>query len=44
MRKPDVTLAAAPTAERRDRASRQVVCLALVLALTALLCRIATFW
>jgi hypothetical protein len=46
MRKPDVlpAQAAARIAEKRDRASRELVCLALMLALAALLWRILSIW
>jgi hypothetical protein len=46
MRKPDAAFAAAatPARERRYRASRELVCLALILALGALLFRIASIW
>jgi hypothetical protein len=38
----DTGVAHVPT--NRDRASRALVCLALMLALTTLLCRIASVW
>ena len=46
MRKSDAALPtrAAPASHKQDRASRELVCLALVLALAALLCRIASIW
>jgi hypothetical protein len=46
MRKTDATFArsATPTSESRDRASREVVCLALILAAALLLLRIASIW
>jgi len=46
MRKPDAafTRSAMPARQTRERASREVVCLALILALVALLCRIASIW
>jgi len=46
MRKPDAALArsATPAAETRERASRELVCLALIVALAALLWRIAIIW
>lgn len=44
MRKPDAALtrSAAPVPDSRDRASREVVCLALILAIAVLLLRIAS--
>ena len=50
MRKPDAVLARtlannnAPTADMRERASRELVCLALILAVGVLLWRIASMW
>jgi hypothetical protein len=46
MRKPNAALDRSVThvLTNRDRASRALVCLALVLALTALLSRIASVW
>jgi len=45
MRKVDAAFArSAAPAETRHRAGREVVCLALILALAALLCRIASIW
>jgi len=46
MRKPDAafTRSAPPAPQSRDRASRELVCLALALALAALLWRIASIW
>jgi hypothetical protein len=46
MRKPDAALhgRVPPVSGNRDRASRALVCLALVVALTALLFRIASMW
>jgi hypothetical protein len=46
MRKPDAAFAtdATSTPQRRDRASRELVCLALILALGTLLWRIASVW
>ena len=46
MRKPDAAFArsATPTEASRDRASRELVCLALIVALATLLVRIACVW
>jgi hypothetical protein len=46
MRKPDAAFArsATPTEVSRNRASRELVCLALILALATLLVRIACVW
>jgi hypothetical protein len=46
MRKPDAALATNTTPDRvrRDRASRELVCLALILAIGAMLLRVATMW
>jgi hypothetical protein len=46
MRKPDAAFAtdAKPTPQRREHASCELVCLALILALATLLWRIASVW
>jgi hypothetical protein len=46
MRKPDAAFARGATTapQTRERASRELVCLALMLALAALLGRIASMW